>query len=905
MLLLIVSTLFSFSSSSLPGVELSLLPEAPDAVIMDGASSEVTIKLQQGDSKDGAYEVRQYFTDRYGIETKGATLPADLKQVWTHKAVVPVEYYGATEYRVEVFESETKQPIATQRLWLVKPVPLPELTKAERIASPIGINTHDGAHWQTLKAFGVHWARDYSWGWLRQGKHIPKAANHTDFGKKLEAIQAAGIEVLPVMQRAFRTKDNRFFIPWGDVIQESYERLSKGFPDILYWELDNESNLQHRDETTEDYQKYLESYVKYIRMAYAGLQDAGNGAKVVLDGEAGIHPVRARYLLEQVGDYYSVVNYHYYTGTVAPEIAERDINTGAEDRPQTVSFLDIMREMNQLAKDHGKETWLSEIAWSAEGGPEVGYRYQAAYLHRIYLLAAWAGTDKVFWFWDRNLGGQGRFSGTGLIDMETKPTVALPVGAAMAGISKFIARARYAGSVDIGHERWCLLFERPEGGWLVAAWAVGTEFPLPSELENAKESFDLYGNPLRDRRLSDDPAYFYLSALPDEWESQRQVQLLSTSTINIYQGDDATVEVRAGGDIKLRFADLPSGVQVGEWTYEDNTWVCDLSANPTLPAAIYSIQAVASDKGWEKRFTLRLVVRPAVSIRTMPYTPGKPSSIEATLLIPKAVEATFSTPEELGTMTPDSLELESDQTKTLEFTATSEDQGPIQLTSKLSNGGTQVTWIRPRILQVPKAGNIQIDGSLDDWPKDNGILTRHSLLLKGLETGFDPKMRLAWSSEGLYVAAQIPVGMGLKPPAKPEDFWEWTGLEMNLNAADVKTEPGAVRPHLLYFVPTQDGKNQPWRLFAGEWNKQMPDGSRNHLKDDIRTKNAVIYEGGMMTLEIFIPDEVLEASPEANEIWRMTINAKISRALSPKTVATWPAGPGKGWESWGMLIFED
>ncbi|MDA3873344.1 MAG: hypothetical protein PF795_05235 [Kiritimatiellae bacterium] len=327
----------------LSALELRLLPEAEDAVILDGSSRTVEVVLQPGESKPGTYVVRQFFIDRYGKETAGETLQVELSGTWRHRQDVPVEYFGPAQYRVEVSVAGTDHPAVTERLWMVRPVPVPELTDTERIASPMGMNVHDGAHWQTLKAFGVHWARDYSWSWLKRGMHIPKAANHTDFGKKHEAMKAAGIEVLPVMQRAFRTENNKFFIPWGDVIRESYERLSKGFPDIVYWELDNESALQHRDETTEDYRKYLESYVKYIRNAHLGLQAAGTGAKVALDGEAGIHPERARYLLEQAGDSYSVVNYHYYTGTVAPEIAERDINTGAEDRPQTASFLDIMR----------------------------------------------------------------------------------------------------------------------------------------------------------------------------------------------------------------------------------------------------------------------------------------------------------------------------------------------------------------------------------------------------------------------------------------------------------------------------------------------------------------------------------------------------------------------------------
>src|SRR5690606_37452469 len=133
--------------------------------------------------------------------------------------------------------------------------------------------------------------------------------------------------------------------------------------------------------------------------------------------------------------------------------------------------------------------------WSARRGPFVGDRLQSAYLQRIYLLAEWAKTDKTFWFWDRDLPGEGRFSSTGLIAQSGElkgdaVTGALPAGAAMAAISKFIAQAEYAGSIDLGEDRWCLAFRRPEGGYTVAAWSVESEYDVPSELDAATEVFD-------------------------------------------------------------------------------------------------------------------------------------------------------------------------------------------------------------------------------------------------------------------------------------------------------------------------------------------------------------------------------------------------------------------------------
>ncbi|MDA3873345.1 MAG: hypothetical protein PF795_05240 [Kiritimatiellae bacterium] len=519
--------------------------------------------------------------------------------------------------------------------------------------------------------------------------------------------------------------------------------------------------------------------------------------------------------------------------------------------------------MNRIAKEHDKETWLSEIAWSAKGGPEVGVRLQAAYLHRIYLLAAWAGTDKVFWFWDRNLGGQGRFSGTGLIDMEAKPKVALPAGAAMAAASKFIARATYAGSVDIGGDRWCLLFRRPEGGWMAAAWAVGAEFPLPNELEPVSEAFDMYGNPLKDRRLSDEPAYFYMDGVPADWEGQREVRWLGPRVVNMYQDGNTLLEVEAGPDVSLAFENLPEGARVGNWTRDGSMWKATLQAAPSLSTGVHPVRAVASADGWRKTFPVRLEVRPSLDVNPNPYTAGTSSEITVTLLTENATTARFSADAPGVKITPETVKLETETPNVLTLRVPEKLKGPLHLNVSLDNGGAQSVWVRPRNLHVPRADNIRIDGNLAEWPGDRGVLGIESLRLRGLDTDFAPEMRLAWSPEGLYVASRIPVGEGATPPAKPMDFWEWTSLEMNMNAADVGTAPGEVRSHLLFFVPTKDSEDGPWRVFAGQWNKRMPDGSQKSVFDDDRTETAMTYEDGVMTIEVFIPKDVLEAAPQA------------------------------------------
>jgi hypothetical protein len=879
---------------------VTLKADAPDALIVEQAPTTVKVVVKAQGAPPETFELRQTYINRYGEEKAGDTVPVPLEKEWTYTATVPVEFYGPTTYRATLVRVGQTKAVSTTEQILLKPVPVPKLEAKALLASPIGVNTHNKAHWKTLAALGVHWARDYSWGWLGHGESIPVAGNKTDFAAVNREAEEAGLIILPILQQAFRTQDHKFFLTDEKMISKAYEKFSKAFPKMRYWELDNEADLEHRDLTSADYLKWRETYLAYIKSAEAGLKAAGNDAVVALNGEAGIYPDRAQFWLKEAGDHFAVINYHYYTGVIAPELAEKDINTGSEDRPQSVTFVDLWREINQVAHAAGKQAWLTEIGWSARRGPFVGDRLQSAYLGRIYLLAPWTGTDKTFWFWDRDLEGNGRFASTGLIDEKTG---ALPAGAAMAAVSKFTAQATYAGNVDLGEDRWCILFQRPEGGWLAGAWAVQKEYSLPEPLEKAAEAFDLYGNKLRDRRLTAEPAYFYLADLPASWKAQRNVQWLSSSTINLYQGSGTTVEIGAARGTKVTWKGLPTGAEGLGWTATAKGQQAGLKVSPTLAIGLYPFTVVAEGGGWSKEFRLRLVVRPAVDVQAVPYTAGKESALELNAFIPEALEATLKPT--VGTVQPEKVALKEGRGGTATFQAPVETEGPVQLTATLSNGAVQSYWIRPRQLKVPKAGDIILDGNLQDWPK-GGELPPEALKVIGQDSDFKPRLRVTWAADGLYVAAQIPVGEGFTPAATPEDFWEWTGLELWVNAADLKADPSTVRTHQFWFTPTKDTPTGPWRVYAGEWEKPSEEGKKFTIKDDQRVKSGMLYQNGVVTIEALLPEKALGALPSGGQVWAMKLNAKISRALSPKTVAHWPEiKKVDGWAGWGELTFGD
>lgn len=895
---LLSATLVATTASS---GEVLIRADAPDALIVGDAPRTVTVSIIAAEGETGTAELQQVFINRYGERTEGETIEIDLGKPFRKQVEVPVEFYGPATYQATLIKDG--RVLGEDEQMLIRPIPVPILTMEQRAHSPIGINTHHNAHWETLARMGIHWARDYSWGWIGHATKLPRAENNMDFSTTFQTADEQGITILPIMQNSFRTPDKKFFIDDTDLITAAYKRLSNQWPQIPYWELDNEADLVHRNRESEGFHKWFASYLKYIPAAHQGLAQAGHGAKVVLNGEAGIHIKEARKLIEQAGDSFSVINYHFYTGTVAPENAVNDTNTGQEGKVNTLTILDRVRQINKLAHDAGKESWLTEVAWAARRGPAVGDRLQSAYLHRIYLLGAWAGTDKTFWFWDRDLPGGGRFSSTGLIEQAEEkkngePKGALPAGAAMAAVSKFIAQAEYAGSVDIGTDRWCLVFKRPEGGYTIAAWAVGKEFPLPNELEAASESFGMYGNPLREKQVSDEPAYFHLAKLPEGWEQQLKVEWTSPRIVNIRVGGSAEVTLDMPAKASVRWEELPQEVQTTD--LENGRGI--FTAGPKLQPGQYPFSATVEGDGWSKTFPLSLKVRPTLDVETDSFAPGKPTQVKLTNQIGDEITVAFASTH--GQAEPNSLRLGAGESGSVNFTAAEGTTAPAEVALSLNNGGSQTLYLRPRFLDVPKQADIKIDGDLADWPKQ-GLLTPNHLKIEGPAEEFQPQMKLAWSDKGLYVAAELPVGPDFEGASDPKSFWEWTGVEINVNAADVRKDRNQDgHRHLLYFTPVQDDDGN-WSIYAGEWAKKMSDGSKKNLNDDKRPTTAARYDGETMSIEVFIPTEILGTAPSAGDTWPLSINSKQGKALSPRTVATWAAGKAGGSNGWGRIRFKE
>ncbi len=864
-------------------VSLTLYPQDSHA-LADGPDSGVFVRLFSWMPPDAPLELRYRLVGWNGEQVAAGALRARPVGQWVRRVPVRLERFGAYAFEAELRRPGADKPSATARTSLVRPVPVAPLTPEQRRRSPIGVNTHHNAPWQAFARMGIHWARDYSWQWLERGETAPRASNGVDFAAVLDAAEAAGVTILPCQQKVYRTADGKRFTPDTGAIAAGYERLGRAFPTIPFWEIDNEADLQYRGDRT-GFEAYRASHVRAVAAAGEGLARAGHGARILPNGDAGIHPDRAARLLNSpAGEHMAAVNFHYYTGTVPPERSTRDVNTGGIDSRGTWTFLDQLRRISTLAHDHGKEAWLTEVGWDATYGPAVGERLQAVYLARMLLLARFAGVDKVFWFFDRDGTGTGKFSSCGLLDVDRN---ARPAAAAMAAVSLLTARAEYAGSVDLGPQRWCLLFRTHDGGWLAAAWCVEDAAPAPRVLAEA-EALDMFANPTEAAELTGEPTYFRLPELPAAWQAQRRAVWRSPTILNCFPGGkvDVSASLPAGGSLTLE--GLPSGL-----TAEDGALACAA----TVAIGRYDITAAASGKGWRREWPLTVNVRRPLEARSQPYAPGESTTIRLLPAAAGTVEVVLDAGE-AGSVRPAKLTVGEDGAA-VEFTAADGTSGTVRIRAAMPGGVRQMIPLRPRRLSVPRAGELTIDGRLSDWPE--GQLDAGAFAIS--HDAFRPAVRLAWSPKGLYLAARIPA-RDLQP-AEPRSFWEWTNVELFVDTASSPGRGWADTTHQFWLMPArEDGR---WQARAGEWKRAANIPAT--LYDDRRGETALHVEGDEATFEAFIPAESLGEAPAAGRTWRGALALQLRRRHRSPATAAWPrtkqAGLVRGSQMWGELTFSD
>ncbi|HZT97174.1 MAG TPA: glycosyl hydrolase 53 family protein [Chloroflexota bacterium] len=215
---------------------------------------------------------------------------------------------------------------------------------------------------------------------------------------------------------------------------------------INYWQVWNEPDLHlfwHPYPNPTD-------YARLLRRAYRAIKRANPQATVVLGGPSGAdpHPLAFIHRVVAAGGRFDVLSVQPY-----------------EDVPD----LSLLSEVRAL-RWYGKPIWFTEMGWAGETncasvcGTEQS---QAVRLARLYLVAAYAGVQRVFWYDLRDDGTGAIFEDHfGLLehDLAAKPAfVAYEVS------RYFLNRATLTGVDTLGPQVFAFRF-RNHGAQFVVVW---------------------------------------------------------------------------------------------------------------------------------------------------------------------------------------------------------------------------------------------------------------------------------------------------------------------------------------------------------------------------------------------------------------------------------------------------
>ncbi len=866
--------------------ELSLFSNADGNLVGEDGQVTIYFKLSSWEPVQSDYRIELEAVNGTGEVIASENIP--VRYTGGNLAVnteLEIAQYGPVTVTARLMEASGKDAIATQTLGLIRLVPPKQITDEQRQRSSIGINTHNGAQWSLFEKLGIHWARDYAAGGLGIGASPPKAKDGNNFRTVYDRAAAAGVIVLPCMQRGFHNADGTGFVA-DSKIEKSYEQLAKAFPEISVWEVENEYDTP----LVKIGKDTVEVWGPMIAAAHKGLEASGTGAKLAMNGRAGIHTDFTRELLEsEYGDDFSVVNYHYYTGTVPPEVSSANMNNGVDPGYEKFTYLDQLRIINQLAREHGKEAWLTEGGYDVKYGPAVGVENQAILLPRLYLTARWAGTDKIFWYFDRDVrGSTQKFGSCGLFDLSGHLR---PSAASLAALSAQTATAKVLGRIDLGSpDIWCLVLEKDEGGYVLPAWTVSESVPLPAALNGATATYDMYGNAVSPAQLGPRMHYFHMDELRAGWSGMLATALVSPSVMSVQPGGSGTVAITQPAGSGITWQGLPEGVTADGLTLQVAQ---DVEAGP------YPVQLVVSGDGWTKTLSMVLDVSAVLKVTREPFKPGSSTTLTFKAQGNQREDWRIGTTASGVAFTPARFSLSPGQTQSVSVAVPRAQTAIFQVNLTSASGFGQSFWMKPALHVVPEASFDDASPFPGEWPT-RGEMSGASF--SSTDLGKDLRTRFAWSPDGLAMAVRLPSKM--LQSGNPQNFWEGSNIEFF-----IATDPGAgsgwnKTAHHFYFVPYKEGEQ--WDLASGEWKRS--DAIKATIRDDDRVQKKAIETGDGMVLMAYIPAEALNMDrlrPGAEYAVAVAVR-QVDAPLNFQTDYAWPKPKGdgilNGVEDWGTFV---
>lgn len=803
-----------------------------------------------------------------------------IESIAAFKYPVDAPKYGLYDVNAHIELSDGTKIDST--LALAKVPDQKELTAEQKLISPYGMNYHGGAErlFEAFKKAGIYWFRDYAFGldMMRRAKGPDnKYAGWPFYPSIVQDYERLGLMVVPILHGISEPvmkddkpvrigPDRQWTLDIADIIIS--------FPQIRFWELDNEYDLPFKGHSKLEHQINWDNYRAYHRKFGELVRVLGDGQLTAVEnGRAGIYPKPTEDYIRSGGFAdIGVVNSHHYCGTEPPEVNAANFNRGLEPGQAPGYFFDNLRALKRAADADGKkrESWMTEFGWDNISGPAVSLEQQAAYLQRAFLMAFAAGTDKAFWFYNFDADKKVQiFDSCGLFTFDKQPKPAL---SAMAGLTALLPRPVYVGSIEAGPNTTGYVFEND--GQLVAGLWVTEGDAGPKVKFLSGKIHDAYANPrdVTEVSLRMEPVYVVGLGKNDPFYMQTAYSLESPYLILATAGDpaEAVIEVKNNRTTEIR-ADIEVKLPEGWVTDKAKESVTVAPGERKLVPMNFVVKGDEEIGAHEVAFTfteggspvktipLRVLVQRPFTMEVAPVVgvPGKTSvqialtnhsmrnqSGTVRLALPSSWKADKSEIKIEGVAPGETRSVPVEFTWTPQWQAGEAAQVIFQ--PEANKGGNLEAPIIPNQFRLARAKSIIPDGKLEDWGTSGQI---PGWMLGSTFGDANAKVALAWAPEGLYGAVEVQDSRGVGED--PRTFWGQDALELFLSTNSGSRGTSFQKSdHQFWLVP--DFANN--RVYTGRW--KVKDEITETQYDISEIKSAARRTKNGYVMEFLIPASV-------------------------------------------------
>ncbi len=787
----------------------------------------------------------------------------------------------------------------------------PELTAEQKIASPYGLNVHSGGPWPlaAYRAAGLVWYREYAftWDWLERAKGTNNDfAGWPYFPKIVQNYLDHGAMVAPVLQKSIVKPE---FNADGSIKKIGPDpqwvrmlvQVVSAFPDVKFWELSNEYDLPAANSRAEDRVGW-KNYGLYHKKFGAVLDLLGGGSLFAIsNGTAGIHPSLTEKLIKEgYFDQIDALSFHHYCGIEPPETNIGNNNTASgevNNEPPTL-FVDQLRQMKKVGNvdGHQRQAWLTEVGWDTLAGKVVTPYQQAVYLPRMWMMAMAAGTDKVFWFYDKDAANPSHFfDGCGLLDANLQPKASI---CSLAAMTSLLPTPQYVGSINAGPDTQGYVFQ--EDGKLIASlWSISKD-DGPKASFKAERLLDFMGNPVQgnDVQLTMAPLYAVGIDRGGDWYKQTAYDIQSPYMENAAAGDPlkTTVTIHNNrsepivGKVSLQ---LPDGwkTDAGEQSYTvapgktaEVTLPFSVSFNESLGLKQATIRFAENGKTVKEMPLVVLVSRPfMMHVSPIVTAPDEPTTVKVTLVNlstrPQSGKLELKLPVSWKAITPtiEVSPLQPREQRVIDTKLAWNDQwktGESASVVFVTSDGEMSQPLIPPSFHIPEVQNVKIDGDLSDWPADSQF---PQWMLGSTDGKPNAEIHMAWSPKGLLVGVNVHDSQVVVK--NPKEFWDGDTLELFINnQADQKKHSFGKGDHQFWFVPLV----KEHRAYVGQW--KQGDELPATLYDIQGIESSVVARDGGYVMEFLLPSERFGFHPQANGKITLNLNLTVHGGKSEREV---------------------